>query len=89
MGVESDSRYESFQLALAPGDSLVLYTDGLLDALNAEGQSYGNQRLRAQLGHQADHAAALSQRLLGDIRRFVGSRAQADDMCLTCVRRLA
>jgi sigma-B regulation protein RsbU (phosphoserine phosphatase) len=89
--VESATTYESFRLALEPGDSLILYTDGLPDALNAEGQSYGNQRLRAQLGQGAPaaHATALSQGLLSDIRRFVGNRPQADDMCLTCVRRLA
>jgi phosphoserine phosphatase RsbU/P len=89
LGVESASTYEPFRLSLDPGDSLVLYTDGLSDALNPEGQSYGNQRLRAQLGLEAEHAAALSQGLLNDIRRFVGNRAQNDDMCLTCVRRLA
>ena len=89
LGVDGESRYEPFRVSLAPGDSVVLYTDGLPDAVNAEGQWYGNERIRAQLEKEAAHAAALSQGLLSDIRRFVGNRAQSDDMCLTCVRRLA
>jgi serine phosphatase RsbU (regulator of sigma subunit) len=88
LGVESTSTYQSCRFSLDPGDALIVYTDGLSDALNPEGQSYGNQRLRAQLGLEGEHAATLSQRLLNDIRRFVGNRPQADDMCLTCVRRL-
>jgi serine phosphatase RsbU (regulator of sigma subunit) len=88
LGVESASTYEACRFSLDPGDAVVVYTDGLSDALNPEGQSYGNQRLRAQLGLEADHAATLSQGLLNDIRRFVGNRPQADDMCLTCLRRL-
>jgi serine phosphatase RsbU (regulator of sigma subunit)/pSer/pThr/pTyr-binding forkhead associated (FHA) protein len=87
LGVEGQCRYEPLRVPLAPGDSLVLYTDGLPDAVNPEGQWYGSDRIRAQLEREAGCAAALCQRLLGDIRRFVGNRPQSDDMCLTCVRR--
>ena len=89
LGVERDSQYERFRLPLAPGDSLILYTDGLPDALNAEGKFYGGERLRGQLEKEASRAAALSQGLLSDIRGFIGARPQSDDMCLTCIRRLA
>ena len=89
LGVEGESRYEPFRVSLAPGDSLVLYTDGLPDAASADGQYYGGDRIQAQLEKEAAHAAALCQRLLSDIRRFVGNRPQSDDMCLTCIRRLA
>ena len=88
LGVDTGSRYEQFRFPLNPGDSLILYTDGLSDAMSADGQWYGSERIRAQLEKECEHAASLSQRLLSDIRRFIGSRPQSDDMCLTCLRRV-
>ena len=88
LGVDTGSRYEQFRFPLNPGDSLILYTDGLSDAMSADGQWYGSERIRAQLERECEHAASLSQRLLSDIRRFIGSRPQSDDMCLTCLRRV-
>ena len=89
LGVESHVQYEQYSLGLDPGDCLTLYTDGIPDAMNVADDFYGTQRLQTQLGPAIDGVAALGQRILADVRRFVGNRPQNDDMCMTCFGRRA
>ncbi|MGQ9575470.1 MAG: SpoIIE family protein phosphatase [Thermoguttaceae bacterium] len=89
LGVDADSAYQEFHFGLDPGDCVFLYTDGIPDAMNPEGEFYGQERLRAQLEAEADHVELIGQRVLEDVRRFVGDHPRNDDMCLSCFRRLA
>jgi len=87
MGVLPDSEYQESRLGLAPGDSLVFYTDGVTDAANPAGEPYGNQRLVAQLGTPCDGAPQIGNHLVESILRHAGSREPADDLCLICFGR--
>lgn len=89
LGVDPDARYTQFSMSLGPGEALVFYSDGIPDAMNDNGTLYGGPRLQTQLGIETDGLCTLGERLLDDVRRFVGNRAQSDDMCLTCFGRFA
>jgi serine phosphatase RsbU (regulator of sigma subunit) len=72
---------------LAPGDTLVLYTDGLVEARNADGEEYGYDRLAAFAErHAAGGAAALRDRLLGERRQWSGRDDPDDDTTLVVLR---
>ncbi len=88
LGVDADVIYPQSTIPLGPGDSLVLYTDGITEAMNDQGALYGRPRLWAQMSDPVDDVRALGLRILEDVKRFVGSRAQSDDMCLTCFGRM-
>ena len=75
-------------MPLAPGDSLVLYTDGITEAMNAKDELYGQTRLLELLTSDVDRVSLLGRRILDDVKRFVGARQQSDDMCLTCFGRV-
>ncbi len=87
LGVDHDVEYAESVLVLAPGDAMVLYTDGITEAMNAGDELYGRDRLLASLACDADGVSALGRRVLDDVKRFVGARPQSDDMCLTCFGR--
>jgi serine phosphatase RsbU (regulator of sigma subunit) len=87
LGVDADTEYGQFNVSLGPGEAMVFYSDGIPDAMNDAGAMYGNPRLQTQLGLEAEGVTVLGERLLDDVRRFVGNRAQSDDMCLTCFGR--
>jgi phosphoserine phosphatase RsbU/P len=87
LGVDHQAAYEQCFVPLQPGDSLILYTDGITEAMNTADDLYTHQRLMVQLASDADGAAALGRRILDDVRKFAGSRQQSDDMCLVCVGR--
>lgn len=87
LGVDPDVEYAQCTVPFAPGDSLVLYTDGITEAMNMQDELYGPQRLLALLGSEATGVSQLGRHILDDVKRFVGVRPQSDDMCLTCFGR--
>jgi len=92
LGILLEATWEEGQVQMNPGDALVLYTDGVADAQDAEGHFYGHQRLRASVRAALDTRAgrpALAQGLLeailGDVQRFVAGAPQADDITMVVV----
>ncbi len=87
LGIDNDTAYMQTTRKLAVGDSVTMFTDGLSEAMNAEGDLYGMDRLWRQVGSEASSVSLLGRHLLDDVRRFVGGRPQSDDMCLACFGR--
>jgi len=89
LGVFDGGEYESFSITLEPGDSLMLYSDGIPDAMNEAEEFYGEERLLAQVGRsELNGVIALGEHILADVDRFAGARRQTDDMCLTLFGRV-
>jgi phosphoserine phosphatase RsbU/P len=87
LGVEANESYHQCVVPLAPGDYMVLYTDGITEAMNSADELYGPQRLWTQLASEAEQVSVIGHRILTDVRLFVGNRRQNDDMCLVCFGR--
>ncbi|MBM3294459.1 MAG: FHA domain-containing protein [Candidatus Aminicenantes bacterium] len=89
LGMLGGSAYEFRTEATRPGDLIVLYTDGITESRNPEGEEYGLDRLlafaRANAGASAE---AICQCLLQDLAAFTGPVEPADDRTLVVVRRL-
>ncbi|MBM3858883.1 MAG: HAMP domain-containing protein [Verrucomicrobia bacterium] len=68
LGVEPDSRYETRTLTLQPGDTLLLYTDGVTEAMNMRDEFYGEDRLRALA---TQHTGAAPKELIATITEAV------------------
>jgi sigma-B regulation protein RsbU (phosphoserine phosphatase) len=67
-----------------PGDTLVLYTDGVVEAFNANLEEYGNDRwLRAIRSLPDVNADKILQTLMSGVDQFVGATRQSDD--ITCM----
>lgn len=75
------------QAQLAPGETLLLYTDGVTEAFNAEAQDYGEARLEQVAAGAALSADALVQHVAQDVFQFIGAAEQADDLTILAVRR--
>ncbi len=83
-------RYKSNQISLREGDLLVLYTDGLTEARNAEGAFFDVERLMPLLHENADlPAAALIQTIITAARQFSGYEVFLDDVTIVVVKRKA
>ena len=87
IGVVEDFQYESYTRVLDPGDFVTLFTDGISEAMNPQRELYGLKRLEEQVGNQAVNVSDLGQKILEDVREFVGGHPQSDDMCLACFGR--
>ena len=74
---------EEHQMAVRPGDVVVLFTDGVTEAMNEKDDMFGEARLARLLEDAAaDSADVLRERILRDVDTFVGSAAQHDDMTM-------
>jgi sigma-B regulation protein RsbU (phosphoserine phosphatase) len=77
-------------IELRPGDTLVLYTDGVTEAHNAGDELFEEDRLLAHLAAQPGHTAAETvSGLVEAIGRFAGEREPADDLAIIAIRRSA
>jgi phosphoserine phosphatase RsbU/P len=84
LGIQPEARYESASVALAPGDWLIIFTDGLVEAENSHQEEYGEIRmLGAIAAGAANTPAEMLTRLMAEVDLFVGATPQHDDV--TCL----
>ncbi len=77
LGVAEGIPYESAEVALAPGEMITLFTDGISEALNPANELYTLEHLQKQLGLPADNAATLGRIVLDDVKRHAAGRCRA------------
>ena len=85
LGIRPRSTYEVLEVPLAPGDRVVFYSDGLVEAANAAGNFFGFARIAEAIGQgcvEGLSAANLLQQVFGEVRAFSGAVAQEDDQTL-------
>ena len=88
IGAFDGMMYESGSFSFSPGDILFMYTDGTIEARDARGGFYGEQRLRdLLLAHADDGVTGLCETVLGDLDRFTGSELD-DDIALVALQFL-
>lgn len=88
LGLFPETTYDEVALHLDPGDLLVVYTDGITEAEDADEREFGLERLVAVYGDGAAPLAQLIDRLDQALGQFVGNRPFADDRTLVMLRRL-
>src|SRR5271155_983232 len=84
LGIQSEAKYEWASVTLAPGDWLLIFTDGLVEAENARQDEFGEPRVLSALEAGASGTPKeLLDRLMAQLDLFVGSTPQHDDV--TCM----
>jgi sigma-B regulation protein RsbU (phosphoserine phosphatase) len=86
LGIRTDTTYKTIGIQLAPGDRLVFFSDGIPEAINAERELFGYDRINAiiQAACGADRSAdEVINHLIGEVTSFIGNVSPEDDM--TCV----
>jgi sigma-B regulation protein RsbU (phosphoserine phosphatase) len=87
LGVAPESRYLEQEIPYGKGDLLVLYTDGLTEAINKSGAEYGLERLKdIILKHKHESAAIIREKVLGAIDEFTHGLPQFDDMTMLILK---
>ncbi len=90
LGMFSGSRYETRTAPLARGEIAVLFTDGIPEARNAEGQEYSEDRLRTLVrDNRSASASDICRQVLSDVHGFAGDDQPCDDITLVVLKRTA
>jgi phosphoserine phosphatase RsbU/P len=87
VGVLAAARYQTASLHLLPGESLVLYTDGVTEAIGPEEEFFGEERLEALLTqHGGDAPDRLVENIHASVQEFAAGLPQSDDITALSVR---
>ncbi len=87
LGVDPQAEYEIDTVELKNNDNLIFYTDGLIDAINYDGDFWGKENmLRTALDFTSDSAELMVRNILSYRRRFVGLANQIDDTSIVIVK---
>lgn len=90
LGWPHDEQYQpAGPIELAPGDLLLAYTDGIVEARRGKEELFGEDRLRRSLAlRRGGSAQGVVDGLVGSVKEFCGGRAE-DDLTLVALKRLA
>lgn len=87
VGVMEDYPYDVIERAVNPGEMFVLFTDGVDEAMNPEGELYTLERMREFVKNGPDKAEDMGKTLLTDVRRHANGRPQNDDITIMTFSR--
>ena len=88
VGILPDFKYESSKVSIEPGDVVILYTDGLNEAMDVEGNQLTTERMLAEVhSSQAKTPSAINKVICDEVHRHMGIVNPIDDMCLVCFGR--
>lgn len=79
--------YRIQELEIGKGDTLVFYTDGIIEAQSSSGEQYGVSRLEKVLSDPLQGVEAISASILEDVERFSQGKRPVDDTTLVCLQR--
>jgi sigma-B regulation protein RsbU (phosphoserine phosphatase) len=84
LGIQSDAIYQTASLEVRPGDALILFTDGVVEAFNQAGEEFGNARWQSAIRSLPDWSAEETLNfLMKKVDEYSGTTRQSDD--ITCL----
>jgi serine phosphatase RsbU (regulator of sigma subunit) len=86
LGVNPDEPWKQSIIQLETGDLLLMYTDGLADAMNFQQETFGRQRILDAFKRGGATADIVAQNILWEMRRFVGLTKRTDDVTMIVAR---
>ena len=88
VGLAPGFPYDNHEVTLNPGESLLLYTDGVTEAMTEEREEFGLERLLSIFeGAPPTSAEATTKRVFDAVNEFAGDAAQSDDITCLCLHR--
>lgn len=87
LGIEAGVSFQTSEIDVAPGDTFVLYTDGITEAKGPDGGLFREERLCDVLHGHNGSAEKLAQSIVDAMAKFTSTEAQSDDITFVVVRR--
>jgi serine phosphatase RsbU (regulator of sigma subunit) len=87
LGIDESAEYDEIAVRIAPGTSVILYTDGVVEAMDSQGEMYGFERLREViLRYKSLEPRAMVDAILNEISHFTEGAPQSDDITVVVVQ---
>ena len=90
LGMFKDIDLQEFSVQLEPGDSLVIFTDGVTEARNEVGQFFDDERLIEVIqNNRCQSAEQIAQKIVEEVTAFAAGQPRSDDLTLLVIKRTA
>jgi serine phosphatase RsbU (regulator of sigma subunit) len=90
LGITPDATYDEQRVELQPGEVLLVYSDGVTEAMNRAGEFFGDERLRTVFAATGEASAEqIGRRVLRSVDAFTGDAPIHDDLSLVVIKRVA
>jgi serine phosphatase RsbU (regulator of sigma subunit) len=87
VGLLEFAPFDQETVTLSPGDAVIIFSDGVSEALNAAGEEFGDDRLQAVVERAGTvPAAEIVDRIVGEVRAFTKGAPQSDDITVMVIR---
>ena len=89
LGVRPNTSYQVIEAQLAPGDRMVFYSDGIIEATNTEVEIFGFERMAETIRKGCQEnlpAEGLLEQIIGEVKAFAGDTPQADDQTIVVLQ---
>jgi sigma-B regulation protein RsbU (phosphoserine phosphatase) len=87
LGLFEGASYDEARVALGPGDMVILFSDGLPEAIDEAGNDFGDERIEALASAcTALDAPAVLERVLAEVKQFCGNAPTRDDLTVVVVK---
>jgi phosphoserine phosphatase RsbU/P len=86
MAIAEGLEYEAVTVKIEPGEIVVLYTDGVNEAMDGDGELFSIDRVR-QLVAQGGSPEIVTERIITTLKEFTGMKPQDDDICVVAIGR--
>ncbi|HEY44109.1 MAG TPA: SpoIIE family protein phosphatase [Anaerolineae bacterium] len=87
VGCIEEMDFDVGETRLEPDDLLLLYTDGVTDAQNANGEAFERERILSLVEEQTTSAVSLLNHIVSNVQAFIGETPQFDDITLMAIQR--
>lgn len=87
LAIMDDYDFEQCEFTLAPGEQLVMYTDGIHEAPNSKGDLFGIAKIKELLTDSESDVTKIGEKITRSVMNYVAGTTQADDMCLVVIGR--
>ena len=88
LGILADQKFQQTKYDLQPGESWLVFTDGVTEAMQSPKEIYGNKRLSAFYAKSPTNIDETVKAVVADVEAFVEGRPQSDDICMVGFQRL-
>jgi sigma-B regulation protein RsbU (phosphoserine phosphatase) len=88
IGIARDQAFAEVSVKFEPGDLLLMYTDGVTEAMDGDNDLYGRDRLIRLIADGPEPIRDCIEAIVSDVAKFGGDLPQRDDVCLVGFRRL-
>lgn len=88
LGISPTQSFRQLMIPLQPDDTVLMFTDGVTEAMNPAMEIYGRTRLSKTMSGGPVHVTQLIPAIVDDVEKFYGSVTQRDDLCAVAFRRL-